>query len=158
MTDRQKLMALIKGDSFLVSRLLLCAEGMGVPDTVKTPSDAAEHFRPLLFGQSEEHFAVLALDRRHTVIGCEVLTKGNDSFCIVDPRQVFSWALRQGRHGAAAIMLAHNHPSGNVTPSVQDSDVTRRVQKAGQLLGITLLDHLIFGGVGWLSMKETGYY
>jgi DNA repair protein RadC len=70
---------------------------------------------------------------------------------LVHPREVFTEAVRQR---ATAIVVAHNHPSGNLEPSMEDKDVTRRLRQAGDLLGIRILDHLIFGEEGFLSMLE----
>jgi len=70
---------------------------------------------------------------------------------LVHPREVFTEAVRQR---ATAIVVAHNHPSGNLEPSMEDKDVTRRLRQAGDILGIKILDHLIFGEEGFLSMLE----
>lgn len=157
MSDRSRLLSLLTGDPELVSRLLVCAEGTDAK-TITGAHDAYGILAPMLAGRSREHFAVVALDRRRHVLNAEVLTIGNDGFCIVDPRQVYRWALMQGRSGASAIIIAHNHPSGDTRPSLQDLDVTERVARAGRLLGITLLDHLILGNGGYLSMAEDGCF
>lgn len=157
MTDRQKLLQIITGNPALVSRLLVCADGNNAPEIVSSSDSAYTHFAPLLAGQDREHFAVMALGRRHQVLGCEVLTIGNDGFCIVDPRQVYSWALRQGKQGASAVIVAHNHPSGNPRPSHQDYDVTAKLVAAGALLGVPVLDHLIVAADGYASMADEGY-
>jgi DNA repair protein RadC len=137
-----KLAHLLADQPDLVARLLSLAAEPPVAKVV-TPTEAAAVFWPLLAGRAEEALVVLALDRRRKVLGSTVLTVGSDAFTVVDPRQVFRWALMQGRSGAAAVILAHNHPSGDPTPSSQDRDVTRRVAAAGRLLGIPLVDHLV---------------
>jgi DNA repair protein RadC len=157
MTDRQQLLSLLTGNPDLVSRLLVCAEGADPADPVAGAESAYGHLAPLVAGKSREHFAVLALDRRRRVIASTVLTVGNDGFCIVDPRQVYSWALRQGKMGAHAIIVAHNHPSGATRPSRQDIDVTETLAQAGRMLGVPLLDHLVIGGTGYTSLAEEGY-
>ena len=105
-----------------------------------------------------EHFAVLGLTKRNRQLGCEILTTGNDQFTVVDPRQIYSWALRRGRCGAAAVIVAHCHPSGDPEPSEQDIKVTLRVSQAGGVLGIPLLDHLILTESGkYRSLREEGH-
>ena len=158
MTDRQRLLARIKGDPELVERLLMVADLPEDNQAVLRPEDAVVHFAPLLAGYSEERLAVLALNRRHVVKDKVVLTKGTDCFTIVDPRQILRWALTSGRHAPSGIILAHNHPSGDPTPSQQDIKVTRQVEDACKVVGISLLDHLVVcGPTVWKSMAELGY-
>lgn len=156
MTERQRLLSAIRGNPDLVARLLLVAE----PDPtelVAQDKHALSHFLPLLDGLDHERFAVLALNRRNRAIACEVLTVGNDGYCIVDPKQIYRWALMQGRSGATAVILAHNHPSGDPTPSAQDIAVTRKVVQAGTMLGIRCLDHLVIGSGGsYCSLATRG--
>ncbi|MFT5683975.1 MAG: DNA repair protein RadC [Myxococcota bacterium] len=82
-----------------------------------------------------------------------MLTTGNDMHTIVDPRQIFRTAVRSG---AAGIIIAHNHPSGDPTASSADLSVTRRLAEAGQVIGIELLDHLILGSDRYVSLAEQG--
>ena len=105
----------------------------------------------LLVGESTERLVVAALNPAHRLIAVEVLTTGSDAYTVVCPRQVFRWALAQGEAGAKAIVMAHNHPSGNPLPSVQDYAVTQRVAEAGEVIGITLLDHLVVARGGAYS-------
>lgn len=81
------------------------------------------------------------------------LTHGSDAFTVVEPRQVFRYAVGLG---ASAVILAHNHPSGDPTPSAQDREVTTRVARAGALLGLPLLDHLVAGDGAWVSLAAEG--
>lgn len=114
--------------------------------TITSPEAAADVFRPLLAGHIDERLVVAGLDRRRRLIATCVLTIGSSGFTVVDPRQIFRWAIGKcGRSGADAILMAHNHPSGDPTPSSQDADVTERVARAGRVLGIPLLDHLVIG-------------
>lgn len=156
MTNRQRLLHLITGNPSLIDRLLVVADGDEPTPVITSPDQAHRIFLPLIAGQPQEHFAVAALNRRRRLIHAEVLTIGTDGFTIVDPRQVYSWALRQGRTGAHAIIVAHNHPSGDSTPSSQDRDVTHRLVRAGQVLGIQLLDHLVIGARGYTSLADHG--
>ena len=114
---------------------------------------AHAHLAPALHGLPDEELHALYLDRRNRPLERRRLTVGSDRFTVVDPRQIFRPAVSLG---AAAVVLAHNHPSGDPTPSPQDREVTRRVAAAGRVLGVTLLDHLVVGHGGWVSMRETG--
>jgi len=154
-TDRQRLLQLITGNPELVERLLHVAEPPPPAGGITSPRDAHRLFLPHLTGHATERLVVAALNRRRHAIAIETLTVGNECFTIVDPRQIYAWALRQGRSGASAILLAHNHPSGDPTPSAQDVDVTRRVIRAGRTLGLPLLDHIVVGSLGrYTSLAE----
>jgi len=123
------------------------------PTAVIDAATAFAQLGPPLRGLVDEELHGLFLDRRRRPIARRVLTRGNDATTIVDPRQIF----REGvRVGASAVILAHNHPSGDPTPSRQDVDVTRRVARAGELLGLPLLDHLVVGALDFVSMAEQG--
>lgn len=120
---------------------------------VLQPEDALAWLQPRLHGLAREELHALFLDRRHRPIACRRLTVGSDRFTVVDPRQVFREALGVG---AAALVLAHNHPSGDPTPSPQDHDVTRRVAQAGDTVGVALVDHLVVASEGWTSLRAAG--
>ncbi len=120
---------------------------------ISTAEDAVEIIRPMVTGPYEKLIGIY-LDRRRRVLGTRHLTTGSDAFTVVDPRQVLRPALELG---AAAVILAHNHPSGDATPSAMDREVTHRVAKAGYVLGIPLLDHIVVGRRGgWTSLAEQG--
>lgn len=89
-----------------------------------------------------EHFAVLALNARGEAIGADVVSRGSASSCIVHPAEVFRLAI--ALH-ATAIVVAHNHPSGSSGPSGEDVAITERLSKAGEILGIQVVDHIILG-------------
>ena len=95
----------------------------------------------------------MALDARNRPIGCNTVSVGSLSASIVHPREVFKFAILAN---ASSIILAHNHPSGDVSPSQDDKELTRRIVEAGTLMGIDVLDHLIVGNGDFLSMKERG--
>lgn len=99
----------------------------------------------------QEHFLSVCLNGAHEVLSVDVCSIGLVNRTLVHPREVFTEAIRQR---ATAVVVAHNHPSGNLEPSIEDQDVTRRLRQAGDLLGIKVLDHLIFGEEGYLSMLE----
>jgi len=157
-TPRARLATLVREDPGLAERLLLVAEGPPEGASVASPEGAWAVIRPLIVGAADEVFVCVALDRRNRVIGVNCLTRGNDSFTIICPRQIFRWALKQGRSGASAIIMAHNHPSQDPQPSVQDREVTGRVEAAGRLLGIRLLDHLVCTDTQFVSMANAGLY
>ncbi|MBI9095657.1 MAG: DNA repair protein RadC [Sphaerochaeta sp.] len=102
-------------------------------------------------GRMQEHFISVALNGAHEVLSVNVCSIGLVNRTLVHPREVFAEAVRQR---ATAILVAHNHPSGNLEPSMEDRDVTRRLRQAGDIIGIKVLDHLIFSEEGYFSMLE----
>ena len=119
--------------------------------TIRSAQDAYIQIYAELSGLSSETFYALYLSRRRVLLGTRVLSVGNDANTIVDPRQVYQRAVRMG---AAGIIVAHNHPSGDPTPSPQDILVTHHLAQAGDLLGVELLDHLIVGSGRFVSLAE----
>lgn len=103
--------------------------------------------------KKQEHFFVIILDGAHNFVKLEVVTKGLVNRTIVHAREVFRPAIVAS---ACAIIVAHNHPSGNLTPSSEDMEITERFIDAGVIIGIPVLDHIIFGPTGYRSMVETG--
>ena len=101
----------------------------------------------------QEHFLVLSLNGAHEVLRLRVISRGILDRTIVHPREVFVDPLSDR---AAAIVCAHNHPSGNTEPSSEDRELTRRLSDSGELLGIPLLDHVIFTEAGYYSFLESG--
>jgi len=100
-----------------------------------------------------ERFLTLLLDGRHKAIGLEEVSVGTATASLVHPREVFKGAILAN---AAAFILVHNHPSGDPSPSREDRDVTERLKKASELMGIKLLDHIVFGKEGFHSFAEAG--
>lgn len=101
----------------------------------------------------KEHFLVLCLNARRQLLKQEVVSIGTLSASLVHPREVFSAAITAG---AAAVVAIHNHPSGDTSPSAEDRDATRRLQRAGELLGIPLADHVIVSESSFFSFRESG--
>ncbi|MDQ6885508.1 MAG: DNA repair protein RadC [Candidatus Dormibacteraeota bacterium] len=101
----------------------------------------------------KECFSVLYLNSRNQPVGCEKVAVGGLNVAALQPREVFGPALTLG---AAAVILAHNHPSGDPTPSPEDLAVTRHLQEAGRLLGVEVLDHLVVCAERFKSLRETG--
>lgn len=103
--------------------------------------------------RQQEHFIIVMLNGAHELMGVNVVTVGLVNRTIVHPREIFSDPIRLR---ATAIVLAHNHPSGNLEPSPDDIETTLRIRKAGLILGIEVLDHIIFSTDAYLSMAESG--
>jgi DNA repair protein RadC len=123
------------------------------PPQVRGPEDAYRLLRTQLEGADREHFVVILLSSKNAVIGVETVSVGTLNASIVHPREVLKPAIV---HSAAAIVLVHNHPSGVPTPSQEDIAITRRIVKAGEILGIDVLDHVIIGHGTYQSLKELG--
>lgn len=98
----------------------------------------------------KEHFVVFYLDTRNQEIQREIISVGTLNANLVHPREVFEPAIR---HNAAQVIVAHNHPSGDPNPSQDDIEITKRLQEAGKILGIELLDHVIVTKTAYLSLK-----
>lgn len=119
---------------------------------VFTPGDAI----PLLTSirsQKKEHFVAMYLNARQEVLHQEVVSIGTLNASLVHPREVFEPALK---HLASVVLLAHNHPSGNVEPSDADLSITKRLSDAGRLLGIEVMDHIIVAKDRYYSFREHG--
>jgi DNA repair protein RadC len=101
-----------------------------------------------------EHFVTFDLDVRHRLIERRLVAIGTLTGVAVHPREVFRGAIV---NGAAAIIIAHNHPRGDPTPSRQDLELTRRIKEVGELCGIQVLDHLVVGAQGYVSLAERGW-
>jgi DNA repair protein RadC len=131
---------------------LVCeTEGTGTADPIRDSSTAVQLFRPCFDGLDREHFLVCGLDAKHRVIGINLVSIGSLSLSIVHPREVFKPLIVMN---AAAWLACHNHPSGDATPSQEDRLLTKRLREAGDLLGITLLDHLILGEARHFSFAD----
>lgn len=141
MTPARRAAAALRARPDLAERVLLLAEPALVAK-VASPEDVVALVLPHLAGRETEALVAIALDRRRRVVDVAVLTTGTAAFTIVDSAQVYRWALTRTR-AVCAVILAHNHPSNDPTPSVQDVDVTRRVAAAGRVVGVQLLDHVV---------------
>ncbi len=122
-----------------------------VPDAIRQPAEAARFVRRLIGGDAREHFVALLLDGRHRAIAYQVISIGTATASLVHPREVFQAAVSLG---AVALIVAHNHPSGDPSPSREDLQVTERLTKAGELLGIRLLDSLVVTEGAYHSLRE----
>ncbi len=129
--------------------------GSGPGEAVLSPADVHRHFHPRLRDASHERFVVVLLDGRHRWIRDVVVSQGTLTASLVHPREVFRPALREA---SAAVILVHNHPSGDPTPSREDVEITGRLVRAGDLLGIRVLDHVIVAERGYVSLREAGEF
>jgi DNA repair protein RadC len=120
---------------------------------IRRPGDVQRHFLPRLGRMRCESFFVLLLDGRHRLIAEHEVSRGTLTASLVHPREVFREAIRAA---AAAIVLVHNHPSGDPAPSGEDRSVTRRLFEAGRLIGIEVVDHVIVADAGYYSLREAG--
>lgn len=114
--------------------------------------DAAAYLMPEFGSCQVEQFGVIILDSKHRVLKTRLLSIGSLDASVVHPREVFRAAVLGG---AAAVVLFHNHPSGDPTPSEEDCDLTRRLIAAGELMGIIVLDHVILADTRYTSMRDT---
>ena len=115
------------------------------------PEDVSAVFIPKLLHETKEHFMLALLNTKNRVIATPTVSIGSLSASVVHPREVFREAIK---YPCAAIILVHNHPSGDPTPSREDISVTERLVKAGKIMDIPVLDHLIIGQHTYVSMKE----
>jgi DNA repair protein RadC len=113
---------------------------------MRGPEDVVSLMGPRLRGLPHEEFHVVALNTRHRLLGCHRVSQGILDASLVHPREVFAPALERR---AAAVILVHNHPSGDPRPSPEDRRVTEQMVDAGRILGIRVLDHVVIGDPGW---------
>ncbi len=126
---------------------------MEIGRVVTTPRECAIAVATLLADQPVEVFGILCLTTKHRIIAYHEVSRGTLDTTLVHPREVFKAALLAN---AAAIVLAHNHPSGDPTPSSDDVALTRRLQAAAHVLGIEIVDHIVVGDRCYASFRELG--
>lgn len=122
---------------------------------IRVSADVFAYYAPRLSHLDREVFHVLCLDPKHRVLRDARVVEGGLTTCSVLPREVFAPAIREG---AAAVVFAHNHPSGDPTPSADDLALTARLKQAGAVLGIKPLDHVIIGEGRYLSLVDEGLF
>ncbi len=122
---------------------------------VKSPEDVVSIVKSQLKGKKKEHFLVLCLDTRNNVINCRAISMGSLDTSIVHPREVFKEAISSS---AASVILVHNHPSGDPGPSKEDIELTKRLAKAGEIMGIEVLDHIIVCDKSHSSLKAKNLF
>ncbi|WP_027409462.1 RadC family protein [Anoxybacteroides tepidamans] len=121
---------------------------------IRSPEDGARYVMDDMRFLSQEHFVAIYLNTKNQVIHRKTVFIGSLNASIVHPREVFKEAIKRS---AASVICAHNHPSGDPTPSREDIEVTKRLAECGRIIGIELLDHLIIGDQKFISLKEKGY-
>ncbi len=134
-------------------RVMLVKESGGHAGDVRISDSQKAHrfLAPLFDGLDREHFTVVGLDAKHAVIGINTVSMGSVTLSIVNPREVFKPLILMN---ASAVLLSHNHPSGDSTPSQEDRALTRRLKEGGDLHGIAVLDHLVLGEGRYYSFAD----
>ncbi|PTE95170.1 RadC family protein [Staphylococcus equorum] len=122
---------------------------------ISSPKDVADFMMGKMEHLTQEKFIALFLNSKNVIIKQKTIFVGTLNSSIMHPREIFSEAIKCASN---AIIVLHNHPSGDVTPSNEDIKTTERLKKCGQVLGIDLLDHIIIGDHIYLSMVEEGYF
>ncbi len=120
---------------------------------IRTPADVVALVGPEMRYLDREHFKVVLLNTRHDVLAVEDVAVGGLNSAMIHPREVFKAAIRRS---AAAVILVHNHPSGDPEPSADDLRITARLQDAGRVVGIEVLDHVVVGDGRYVSLRERG--
>lgn len=121
---------------------------------LRSPEDVANFFIPMLRGVRQERFYVVLLNSSNRITRIKLITEGTLNASLVHPREVFRFAIIET---AASMILVHNHPSGNTTPSEEDLTMTRKLVEAGKLIDIPVLDHLIIAEDRFTSLARLGY-
>lgn len=131
----------------------VAARGPSARVQLRSPHDAAAFLLPTFGARAVEQFGIVLLDSKHRVLRTTVVASGTLNSTIVHPRDVFREAMLGA---AAAIVVFHNHPSGDPSPSPEDVELTRRLRAAGVLMGIEVVDHIVLGDARYCSLKEMG--
>lgn len=145
-----------KATSIIASLTLagrIMTDRLGNLERFTSPRQVFNHFHFRFRDRTKEYFLILLLDGKNRIIREEQVSEGSLNQSIVHPREVFNPAIRES---AAAIILVHNHPSGDPTPSREDLDISKRLKDAGDILGIRVLDHIIVGDNAYKSFVEQG--
>jgi len=118
---------------------------------IKNAEDVYNYFKDELEIKNKEHFYALFLDTKNRIIGEELISVGTLNASLIHPREVFNPAIKAS---ANSIIIVHNHPSGDCNPSSEDIEITKKLENAGSLLGISIVDHVIVGKNSYLSFKD----
>ncbi len=131
----------------------LAAFEPGADRPIKCPQDVSDLLMEEMRYQKKEYMKLLLLNIKCNLISIEDISVGSLNASIVHPREVFNPAIRKS---SASVIMVHNHPSGDPTPSSEDVAITARINEAGKLIGIELVDHIILGDGKYISLKEKG--
>ncbi|KAA9003921.1 DNA repair protein RadC [Paenibacillus spiritus] len=146
-----------KGKARQITAMLKLAKIFTHPEqsnnAIRSPKDVYNLLEPELRFEQKEHFICLFLNTKNRIIFKEVISIGSLNAAIVHPREVFHAAIRRC---SASLICAHNHPSGDPEPSIEDVNLTKRLIAAGEIIGIEVLDHIIICGNRFFSLKEHG--
>lgn len=118
---------------------------------INKPADVFKLLKPLIGDKKKEHFVVLSLDTKNNIISLDTISIGSLNISLAHPREIFQAAIK---NSAATIILVHNHPSGDPTPSDNDLKITKRLLEISKLLGIRLIDHIIIGQNSYYSFSN----
>lgn len=130
-------------------------EPMQQGEPFRSSQDVFQHYREHLGSQKKELFYVLLLDGKNRKIRDVRISEGSLTSSLVHPREVFNPVIRES---AAAVILVHNHPSGDPTPSQEDLEITRRLREVGEVMGVRVLDHIVVGKGRYVSFVDDGYW
>jgi DNA repair protein RadC len=125
----------------------------GYTTKITCAEDVYQYFHDRLREKKKEYFYCLCLDTKNRIIQEHLVSVGILDASLIHPREVFNPAIKASSH---AVILVHNHPSGEAEPSINDTEVTKLLMEAGRVVGIEVLDHIIIGNNGFVSMKEKG--
>lgn len=117
----------------------------------QNPESIAEYYMETMRHEEQENLVCMMLDTRNHLLGEKVITRGTVNASLISPRELFLTALS---YHAVHLILLHNHPGGDPSPSLEDQKVTRRIVQAGELIGITVLDHIIIGDRTFFSLRQ----
>ncbi|MFZ7120533.1 MAG: RadC family protein [Eubacteriaceae bacterium] len=120
---------------------------------VRSPKDIADLLIEDMKYLKQEHFKIVLLDTKNQILGIETVTIGTLNASLVHPREVYKRAIKKN---CSSIIVAHNHPSGDANPSIEDKNITKRLHDSGEILGIKLIDHIVIGYDNYVSFKEIG--
>jgi DNA repair protein RadC len=120
-------------------------------EKISAPKDVYAIFREKLMNEKRENFFVLLLDTKNKIIKSELISLGILDASIVHAREIFRPAIK---HSSSKIILIHNHPSGDPTPSKEDLEITKKLMEAGEIIGIEIVDHIIIGKEKYWSWNE----
>ena len=121
---------------------------------LSSPEACVSYLMPRMRYEQQEKFLVLLLDSKNQLLKCQQVSEGTLNASVVHPREVFAPAML---HRAACVLAAHNHPSGDPAPSIEDRKLTQVLKATGTVMGIPLLDHIIIGDGRYFSFRENGY-
>lgn len=126
----------------------------GKPSYFRNSREVFDHYRPVFYGLKKERFLCALLDAKNRVFKDIIVSEGTLTSSLVHPREVFREAIKEA---AASVMFIHNHPSGDVTPSRDDINITKRLVETGRVVGIQVLDHIVISDGEYLSLMDKGY-